>query len=97
MRALLSKVMTGSMIAGAALLVTACGGTEEAATNTTNMTEVDATDTMLDGSTNDVTAIDAGTGMDANMSMDMNTTMDANMTNGMDTGATENEMMTNGM
>lgn len=95
MRALISKIATGSMVAGAALLVTACGGTEEAATNNTAMTEVDAGDPMLDGTTNDVTAIDAGTGMDANMSMDMNTTMDANMSgNAMDMGTAP---ATNGM
>lgn len=33
MRALLSKVMTCSMVAGAALLVSACGGKGEEATN----------------------------------------------------------------
>jgi hypothetical protein len=90
MRDLFSKMMTGSMIAGAALLVAACGGTDEAATNTTNVTEMDAG--AMDGGTNDVTAIDAGAGMDANMSMDANGTMDANMGNaagdaGMNAGA----------
>ena len=34
MRDLLSKVMTGSMVAGAALLVAACGGGETATNNT---------------------------------------------------------------
>jgi len=93
-----SKLMTGSMIAGA-LLVSACGGGNEEANNAM-MTDMNATDTMMDGSTNDVTAIDAGTGADANMTMDANmtgdntaggntttttttTTTDANMTNGM--------------
>jgi hypothetical protein len=32
MRALLSKMMTGTMIAGAALLVSACGGSDTANT-----------------------------------------------------------------
>lgn len=99
MRDLFSKVMTGSMIAGAALLVTACGGGEEAGVNNTATMEMNTMDPMMDGTTNDVTAIDAGTGADANMTMDANATMtdmnatttttntttttDANMTNGM--------------
>ena len=72
MRALLSKVMTGSMVAGAALLVAACGGGgEEAANNTADLgTEM--------GLENDVTAVDAGTAVDANMAMDANVA-DANM------------------
>jgi hypothetical protein len=95
----ISKILTGSMIAGAALLVSACGGGADEANNTA-MTDMNATDTMMDGTTNDVTAIDAGTGADANMTMDANmtgtdmnatggntttttTTTDANMTNGM--------------
>jgi hypothetical protein len=78
MRDLFKKAMTGSMIAGAALLVAACGGGEEAETNNMMTTEM-GTDPMLDGTTNDVTAIDAGTGADANMAMDANMTMDANV------------------
>ena len=39
MRDLLSKLMTGSMIAGAALLVAACGGSEDATTNNANYVE----------------------------------------------------------
>ena len=95
MRDLFKKVMTGSMVAGAALLVAACGGGEEAEVNNTAMTEMDATDTMMDGTTNDVTAIDAGTGADANMAMDSNMTMDANMST--DMNATTDADMTNGM
>ncbi|HWH18668.1 MAG TPA: hypothetical protein VNT77_10110 [Allosphingosinicella sp.] len=96
MRDLFKKVMAGSMIAGAALLVSACGGGENAEANNTAMTDMNAMDPMMD-TTNDVTAIDAGTGADANMTMDANmtgtgnttttttntTTTDANMTNGM--------------
>lgn len=95
MRDLFKKVMTGSMVAGAALLVAACGGADEAEVNNTAMTEMDATDTMMDGTTNDVTAIDAGTGADANMAMDSNMTMDANMST--DMNATTDADMTNGM
>ena len=92
MRDLFKKVMAGSMIAGAALLVSACGGGEDAEANNTAMTEM-GTDPMLDGTTNDVTAIDAGTGADANMAMDANMTMDMNAT---DMNAT-NTMTNNAM
>ncbi len=78
MRDLLSKIMTGSMVAGAALLVAACGGSETAETNNT-MTEMDTTDAMMDGTTNDVTAVD-GAAAEGNMAVDSNMTMDANAT-----------------
>jgi hypothetical protein len=91
MRALLSKVTTGAMIAGAALLVTACGG-ENAQVNNTATMEMNTLDPMMDGTTNDVTAIDAGTGADTNMAMDTNMTMDANTS----TNATDADV-TNGM
>lgn len=96
MRTLLSKAMTASVMAGA-LLVSACGGGSDEANNMAT-TDLNATDTMMDGATNDVTAIDASTGADANMTMDANvstdaattdanaattTTTDANLTNGM--------------
>jgi len=45
MRDLLTKVLTGSMIAGAALMVSACGSKEEANNmETANVTEMNATD-----------------------------------------------------
>jgi hypothetical protein len=83
MRDLFKKAMTGSMIAGAALLVAACGGGGGDAANNTAATEMDATDPMMEGTTNDVTAIDGANGADANLGMDANTTMDANMTGNM--------------
>ena len=64
MRALISKVLTGSMIAGAALAVAACGGNNDSAANNTATTDLGA-DTSLD--TNDVTAVDAGTGADTSV------------------------------
>jgi hypothetical protein len=68
MRALLSKVLTGSMVAGAALLVSACGGSgDDAAVN--NSADL-GTDMTIDA--NDTTTVDAATGADANMAMDMN-------------------------
>ena len=56
MRDLLSKVMTGSMVAGAALLVAACGGGEDAAANNT---AANYTDDALMGNAGDVTPVDA--------------------------------------
>ena len=80
MRDLLSKVMTGSMVAGAALLVAACGGGEDAAVNNTAMNYTD--DTLMN--TGDVTGVDAlnattdsnglGTAADLNVSTTTNTT-----------------------
>jgi len=71
MRDLLSKVMTGSMIAGAALLVAACGGAEDATVNNANYEE------PLMG--NDVTTTDALNGTDANLGMDANVTTDTDV------------------
>lgn len=103
MRDLFTKIMTGSMVASAALLVAACGGSETAETNNT-MTEMDTTDPMMDGTTNDVTAVDGAMGTDANMAMDSNMTMDSNMSgdnmssSNMSTGDNSSSSnMTNGM
>ena len=89
MRDILSKVMTGSMVAGAALLVAACGGGGE--TNTANTANY--SDDALMG--NDVTSVDAMNGTDANlgtgadmnaMGADMNATVPAD--NAMDATTT---------
>ena len=65
------KILTSSMIAGAALLVAACGSGETAANNTA--TDNMGGDTMMDAN--------ADMGMDTNMSMDANaTSTDANAT-----------------
>lgn len=83
MRDLLSKLMTGSMIASAALLVSACGKTESA-DNAANVTEMNAEDSMMNGTTNDtMTNTDAAMGADANMAAD------ANATNAADANATD--------
>ena len=68
MRDLFAKVMTGSMVAGAALLVAACGGSgDNTANNTANVSE----DTTLMG--NDVTTVDATNAGTANLgAADMN-------------------------
>ena len=69
MRDLLAKVMTGSMVAGAALLVAACGGGGD---NTANNTANATADETLMG--NDVTTVDATNAGTANLgaATDMN-------------------------
>ena len=63
MRAFISKVVTGSMIAGAALMVSACGTkTETTTTNDTTVTEM-GNDTTI---TDNMTTVDS-TSMDGNM------------------------------
>lgn len=82
MRDLLNKFLTGSMVVGAALVVSACGGSENANTvDNTTVTEMDAME-PVDGATNDVTAMDGGNMMGGNMSADANMTMDTNSMSG---------------
>ncbi|CAM3265044.1 MULTISPECIES: hypothetical protein [Sphingomonas] len=89
MRAIISKVLTGSIIAGAALAVSACGSKTENTTDANMTTEMNASEGM-DTATDNMTAVD-GTmngGMMANdtMSNDMmmaNDTMTTNATNAM--------------
>ena len=90
MRDLLSKVMTGSMVAGAALLVAACGGGEDAAANNTAMNYTD--DALMPANTGDVTGVDAlnattdsnalGTAADLNATTTTNTTTTTDTTTG---------------
>jgi len=86
MRDILKKVTTGSMIAGAALLVAACGG--ETATNNAMTTDL-GNDVMLDNTTD--MGLDMNATTDMNMT-DMNATTDMNMMsndmNTMDTNTT---------
>ena len=81
MRSLLSKLMTGTMVAGAALLGSACGGSETADT-TENKAMTDMNAMAPEGTMNHMTAVVAATmdanATDANMAMDANATMDAN-------------------
>ncbi|SFR85148.1 hypothetical protein [Sphingomonas jatrophae] len=98
MRNLVSKLMTGGMIAGAALLVSACGGSETANTADTNMAMDNMSMESDMGTMNDVSAVDAA-GADANMSMD-NSSMGMGMDNssmGMDNSAMAGDNMSNGM
>jgi len=87
MRDLLSKVMTGSMVAGAALLVAACGGGEDAAANNT---AVNYTDDALMGNTGDVTPVDALNGTDANLGATTDTTVNTTTVNTTSTDTTTN-------
>ena len=84
MRDILKKVTTGSMIAGAALLVAACGG--DTAANNAITTDL-GNDTMMDANATDM-------GMDANMSLDANMT-DMNMANDMNAVTEADNTMTN--
>ena len=81
MRAL-SKVLTGSMIAAAALSVAACGGNSTNTTvDNTMVTDMNSTEGM-DTMTDNMTAVDGGMngGMMANDTMMSNDTMMANDT-----------------
>lgn len=80
MRAILSKALTGSMIAGAALMVSACGGSTETTTENTVVTDLNATDGAMDTTTDNMTAVDGAMGNDAMMANDTmmsNTTTNA--------------------
>lgn len=86
MRAIISKVLTGSMIAAAALAVSACGPKTET-TNTTTVTDLnttEGTDTMTDN----MTAVD-GAMNDGAMAND---TMGAEVSNTTTTTTTTNAM-----
>ncbi len=83
MRALFTKAVAGSMIASAALLVSACGGTTETTADNTTVMDVNATDPVLDGTTTDnMTMVDGATGNDTGMAGDTMTANDT-MGNGM--------------
>jgi hypothetical protein len=72
MRALFTKAVSVSMVASAALLVSACGGTTENTTDNTTVMDVNATEPVLDGTTSDnMTMVDGATGNDTGMAGDM--------------------------
>lgn len=72
MRDLLSKLTLGTMVAGAALLVSACGGTETAnAVDNTAVTDLNAVEPAGEV-TDNMTAVDGAMGNDT---MDANATM----------------------
>ena len=88
MRDILKKVTTGSMIAGAALLVAACGGDTAANNTATDM----GNDVSMDTNMGDM-GLDANMTTDANMGMDVNMSTDTNMTT--TTTTTETNTTTN--
>ena len=85
MRAIISKVLTGSAVAAAALAVSACGGNTETTTENTLITDMNATEGM-DTMTDNMTAVDGA----------MNGGMMANDTMGNDM-MMSNDTMMNGM
>jgi len=100
MRALISKVLTGSMIAGAALAVSACGPKADTSTENTTVTDMNATEGM-DTTSDNMTAVDGSMngGMMSNDTsmMSNDTSMMSNdtsmMSNSGTTGATGGNAM----
>lgn len=71
MRAFFTKAVAGSMIASAALLVSACGGNKETAADNTTVMDVNSVE-PIDGTIDDnMTMVDGATGNDAGMAGDM--------------------------
>ena len=83
MRAI-SKILTGSAIAAAALAVSACGSQTETTVDNTTITDMNATE-GLDTMTDNMTAVDGAMngGMMANDTMMSNDMMMTNATNAM--------------
>lgn len=72
MRALFTKAVAGSLVAGSALLLSACGGNTPAPVDNTTVVDVNATDPVLDGTTSDnMTAVDGATGNDTGLAGDV--------------------------
>lgn len=71
MRALFTKAVAGSMIASAALLLSACGEKTDTTADNTAVMDVNATDPVLDGTVSDnMTMVDGATGNDTGMAND---------------------------
>lgn len=72
MRALISKLVIGTMVAGAALAVSACGDKTETTTDNTLVTDMNAMDDMDMGTmTDNMTAVDGTMGNDVMMANDL--------------------------
>ena len=94
MRAIITKVLTGSALAAAALAVSACGSKTETTTDNTMITDMNATEGM-DTMSDNMTAVDGsmnggmmandtmGAGMGGNDMMMSNTTTTTTTTNAM--------------
>ncbi|WP_294189850.1 hypothetical protein [uncultured Sphingomonas sp.] len=74
MRAIITKVLTGSALAAAALAVSACGSKTETTTDNTMITDMNATEGM-DTMSDNMTAVDGS----MNSGMMANDTMGAGM------------------
>jgi hypothetical protein len=84
MRALFTKAVAGSMIASAALLVSACGEKTDTTADNTTVMDVNATDPVLDGTVSDnMTMVDGATGNDMGMANDTMSMGNDTMGNGM--------------
>lgn len=88
MRAIISKVLTGSALAAAALAVSACGSKTETTTDNTMITDMNATEGM-DTMSDNMTAVDSSMNGGA-MATDGNDTM--MMSNTTTTTTTTNAM-----
>jgi hypothetical protein len=77
MRAIISKVVAVSMIAGAGLMVTACGGETTATVNNTTTVE---TVTSENGAEDTMTGVDAATGNGTVVETNTTTTTTENTT-----------------
>ncbi|MBW6522979.1 hypothetical protein KZ810_05665 [Sphingomonas sp. RHCKR47] len=94
MRAIITKVLTGSALAAAALAVSACGSKTETTTDNTMITDMNATEGM-DTMSDNMTAVDGsmnggmmandtmGAGMGGNDMMMSNTMTTTTTTNAM--------------
>ena len=93
MRAIITKVLTGSTIAAAALAVSACGSKTETTTDNTMITDMNATEGM-DTMSDNMTAVDGSmnAGMMANDTMGAGMGNDMMMSNTMTTTTTTNAM-----
>src|SRR3546814_4717682 len=69
MRAILSKLVIGTFVAGAALAVSACGDKTETTTDNTLVTDMNMTDDM-GTMTDNMTAVDGTLGNDAALAND---------------------------
>jgi hypothetical protein len=71
MRAIITKAVAGSIVASAALMLSACGETTTNTADNTAVVDVNATDPVLDGTTSDnMTMVDGATGNDTGMAED---------------------------
>lgn len=93
MRAIITKVLTGSALAAAALAVSACGSKTETTTDNTMITDMNATEGM-DTMSDNMTAVDGSMngGMMANDTMGAGMGNDMMMSNTMTTTTTTNAM-----